>query len=70
MFDQLQLSNISGVHSPPEEQGRNGVTRAQSWMGVGGGGGGGGGGVGVYGFGPPRLWVGDMAKISLFLFFF
>ncbi len=31
--------------------------------------GGGGGGVGVYGFGPPRLWVGDMAKISLFFFF-
>ncbi len=61
MFDQLQLSNISGVHRPPEEQGRNGVTRAQSWMGV-------GGGVGVYGFGPPRLRVGDMAKISLFFF--
>ncbi len=30
---------------------------------------GGGGGIGMYGFGPPRLGVGDMANISQFFFF-
>ncbi len=35
---------VSGVHRPPEGQGRNGVTRAQSWTGGRGAGGGGGGG--------------------------
>ncbi len=54
MFDQLQLSNISGVHRPPE-----GHNRGWGW-----------GGVGMYGFGPPRLGVGDMANISQFFFFF
>ncbi len=32
--------------------------------------GGGGGGLVCIGFGPPQLGVGDMAKISLFFFFF
>ncbi len=49
----MKIPEISGVHRPPEGQGQNGVTRAQSWT---GGGGGGGGGLGV----------GDMAKISPF----
>ncbi len=58
------------MHRPPEGQERNGVTRAQSrtrgrggggewmdWAGLGDG------------FGPPRLGVGDMAKISYQVFF-
>ncbi len=59
------------MHRPPEGQERNGVTRAQSrtrgrggggewmdWAGLGDG------------FGPPRLGVGDMAKISYQVFFY
>ncbi len=52
------------MHRPLEGQGRNGVTTIGDR-----GGGGGGYGVCVYGFGPPRLGVGDLAKISLFRFF-
>ncbi len=33
----MKIPEISGVHRPPEGQGQNGVTRAQSWTGVGGG---------------------------------
>ncbi len=48
----MKIPEISGVHRPPEGQGQNGVTRAQSWTGGGGG----------------CLGVGDMAKISQFFF--
>ncbi len=48
----MKIPEISAVHRPPEGQGQNGVTRAQSWTGGG------------------WLGVGDMAKISLFFFFF
>ncbi len=34
----MKIPEISGVHRPPEGQGQNGVTRAQSWTGGGGGG--------------------------------
>ncbi len=33
----MKIPEISGVHRPPEGQGQNGVTRAQSWTGGGGG---------------------------------
>ncbi len=29
----MKIPEISGVHRPPEGQGQNGVTRAQSWTG-------------------------------------
>ncbi len=32
----MKIPEISGVHRPPEGQGQNGVTRAQSWTGGGG----------------------------------
>ncbi len=38
----MKIPEISGVHRPPEGQGQNGVTRAQSWTGGGGGVSGGG----------------------------
>ncbi len=31
----MKIPEISGVHRPPEGQGQNGVTRAQSWTGGG-----------------------------------
>ncbi len=31
----MKIPEISGVHRPPEVQGQNGVTRAQSWTGGG-----------------------------------
>ncbi len=31
----MKIPEISGMHRPPEGQGQNGVTRAQSWTGGG-----------------------------------